>query len=480
VSRAGVREGDIVAGKYQVEKILGMGGMGVVVAARHLQLEDKVALKFLLPEVLSNPEAVERFVREARAAVRIKSEHVARVTDVGALENGAPYMVMEYLEGGDLAGWLEQRGPLPIDQAVEFVLQASVAVAEAHALGIVHRDLKPANLFCVRRSDGQLSIKVLDFGISKVTGRGAGPRLSMTKTNTMMGSPFYMSPEQMQSSKGVDARTDIWSLGVVLFELIAGRGPFQAESVVELAVKIATEPPEVLHTCRPDVPLGLEGVIGKCLERDAEQRYHHVGELALALLPFAPKRAKELVDRISGIIQSVGLSMREQSVPAQAPSGTLLPVGRTTWGSRRSKSVMVWVGLAGVLAAAAAASSFAMLSGSKAPPHPYKPQPTTADLIVAPAALREAPLLPPPATLVNAGSVGTDAALAPPSPSAILSSPAEPTKRRAPAGAPALAGTQPATKGSLYAASQPSAKVNCNPPFYYDAAGHKQYKVECM
>jgi serine/threonine-protein kinase len=155
VSRAGVREGDIIAGKYQVEKVLGVGGMGVVVAARHLQLEYKVALKFLLPEVLSNSEAVARFVREARAAVRIKSEHVARVTDVGTLENGAPYMVMEYLEGGDLAGWLEQRGPLPIDLAVEFVLQASVAVTEAHALGIVHRDLKPANLFCVRRSDGQ-------------------------------------------------------------------------------------------------------------------------------------------------------------------------------------------------------------------------------------------------------------------------------------------------------------------------------------
>jgi len=480
VSRAGVREGDIIAGKYQVEKVLGVGGMGVVVAARHLQLEDKVALKFLLPEVLSNSEAVARFVREARAAVRIKSEHVALVADVGTLENGAPYMVMEYLEGGDLAGWLEQRGPLPIDLAVEFVLQASVAVAEAHALGIVHRDLKPANLFCVRRSDGQLSIKVLDFGISKLTGGGAGPRLSMTKTNTMMGSPFYMSPEQMQSSKEVDARTDIWSLGVVLFELIAGRGPFQAESVVELAVKIATEPPEVLHTCRPDVPLGLEAVIGKCLERDPEQRYNHVGELALALLPFGPKRAKELVDRISGIIQSVGLSMREQSVPAQAPSETFLSLGRTTSGSRRGKSVMIWGGFAGVLAAVAAGSSIAVLSRSKAPAHPDKPQLTSAGLIITPpAALQAHPLPSPPATSVDAGSVDTDAALPSPPPSAVLPSSAEPTKKRAPDSAPPFAGAPPATKGTPYAASQP-AKVICNPPFYYDAAGHKQYKVECM
>ncbi len=168
-SAAGVREGDILAGKYRVERVLGIGGMGVVVAAHHMQLDERVALKFLLPEALGNAEAVARFAREARAAVKIKSEHVARVTDVGTLPNGAPYMVMEYLEGGDLAAWIKQRGALPVEQAVEFVLQTCIAVADAHALGIIHRDLKPANLFCVRRSDGQLSIKVLDFGISKMT-----------------------------------------------------------------------------------------------------------------------------------------------------------------------------------------------------------------------------------------------------------------------------------------------------------------------
>ena len=157
VSRApgGVREGDILADKYRVERVLGVGGMGVVVAAHHMQLDEKVALKFLLPEMLGSAEAVARFAREARAASRIKSEHVARIADVGVLPNGAPYMVMEYLDGGDLAGWIKERGPLPVEQAVDFTLQACVAVADAHALGIVHRDLKPANLFCVRRSDGQ-------------------------------------------------------------------------------------------------------------------------------------------------------------------------------------------------------------------------------------------------------------------------------------------------------------------------------------
>src|SRR5580700_416889 len=196
---AGVQPGDVLAGKYKVERVLGAGGMGVVVAAHHLQLDEKIALKFLLPEALGDAEAVARFAREARNACKIKSEHVARVTDVGTLPNGAPYMVMEYLEGGDLAAWIKQRGALPIEQAVEFVLQACVAVADAHALGIVHRDLKPANLFCVRRSDGQLSIKVLDFGISKLAD-GVGPgSMAMTKTSALMGSPLYMSPEQMRS-----------------------------------------------------------------------------------------------------------------------------------------------------------------------------------------------------------------------------------------------------------------------------------------
>src|SRR6478752_489071 len=167
VARIELNEGEVLAGKYRIERVLGQGGMGIVVAATHLQLGERVALKFLLPEALSNPLAVERFAREARAAVKIKSEHVARVSDVGTLENGAPYMVMEYLDGSDLAAWLTQRGRLPVEQAVEFVLQASEAIAEAHSLGIVHRDLKPANLFVTRRPDGALSVKVLDFGISK-------------------------------------------------------------------------------------------------------------------------------------------------------------------------------------------------------------------------------------------------------------------------------------------------------------------------
>src|SRR5580658_3121679 len=186
---AGIREGAILAGKYRVEKVLGVGGMGVVVAAQHVQLDEKVAIKFLLPTMLRNENVVGRFSREARAAVKIKSEHVARVSDVGTLENGAPYMIMEYLEGEDLAAWIQRWGPLPVEQAVDFVLQACVGVASAHGIGIIHRDLKPANLFCLRGNDGQFVIKVLDFGISKVT-NPSGPETggSMTHTAAVMGS----------------------------------------------------------------------------------------------------------------------------------------------------------------------------------------------------------------------------------------------------------------------------------------------------
>src|SRR6266545_1957947 len=188
-----VKPGDTLAGRYRVERVIGMGGMGVVVAARHLELHHLVAIKFLLPDVLENQDAVGRFTREARAAVRIQNDHVARVTDVGTLDNGAPYMVMEYLDGADLEQFARTRGPLSIEDCTDFVLQACEAIAEAHGLGIVHRDLKPANLFLVQRPDGSRIIKVLDFGISKVTGAGN----SVAPTTAMLGSPPYMSPEQL-------------------------------------------------------------------------------------------------------------------------------------------------------------------------------------------------------------------------------------------------------------------------------------------
>jgi serine/threonine protein kinase len=370
---AGVHEGDILAGKYRVERVLGVGGMGVVVAAHHMQLDTKVAIKFLLPEMLSHAEVVGRFAREAQAAVKIKSEHIARVIDVGTLENGAPYMVMEFLEGGDLSAWLQERGPLPIEQAVDFVLQATIAVAEAHSLGIVHRDLKPANLFCVRGVDGRPAIKVLDFGISKMTSITSAGFGSFTHTSAVMGSPYYMSPEQMRSPKEVDARTDIWALGVVLFELLTKSVPFRGETQPEVCVKIVTEAPPEIRELRPEIPVGLRDVILKCLEKDRNRRYRNVAEMALGLLPFAPKHAKGWVEKVAGIIQAAGLSSTALSLPttpdsaSHEPSGrptqTIAPLGRTVFGSSRRKVQLA--GVVGTIGVAVLVAAGVALRGTR-------------------------------------------------------------------------------------------------------------------
>jgi serine/threonine-protein kinase len=358
---AGVQTGQILAGKYRVERVLGVGGMGAVVAAHHVQLDTKVAIKFLLPDMIANRESVDRFAREARAAVKITSEHVARVFDVGTLENGAPYIVMEFLDGTDLAGWIKQRGPLSFEDAVDFLLQACVAIAEAHALGIVHRDLKPANLFCIRSADGRQTVKVLDFGISKVTNPSASaPSLGLTHTAALMGSPFYMSPEQMESTRGVDARTDIWALGIILFELLTGKVPFYGETVPEVSLKIATRAPPPLRSVRPDAPEGLEATILRCLEKDRERRYGNVADLALALLPFAPKRAKASVEKIAAIVRATGLSATLSpsslsDATQLSPSSTIAPFGRTATTSKGSKAKIGTFAVLGLVAIAGAA-----------------------------------------------------------------------------------------------------------------------------
>jgi eukaryotic-like serine/threonine-protein kinase len=282
-----VKTGDILGGKYRVEKILGVGGMGVVVAARHVELDTYVALKFLLPEAL-DPESVQRFSREARAMVRLRSPHVARVFDVGKLDSGAPYMVMELLVGQDLGELLDRSGvPLPMWDAVDYVLQACEGIAEAHSLGIVHRDLKPRNIFLTRHTDGRVLVKVLDFGLAKsVTTMGAAER-ALTRTSAIMGSPMYMSPEQMRASREVDARTDIWSLGVCLYELLTHVSPFDAATIPELCALVLTEAPRPPEAIRPDIPSGLSAAIMRCLEKDPAKRFADIGELAHALTPFA-------------------------------------------------------------------------------------------------------------------------------------------------------------------------------------------------
>ncbi|HEX6764726.1 MAG TPA: serine/threonine-protein kinase, partial [Polyangiaceae bacterium] len=298
VDRLPIAPGTVLAGKYRVERVLGQGGMGVVVEARHVALDERVALKFLLEEYAAHPNATARFVREARAAAKIRSEHVARVSDVGTLETGTAYMVMEFLEGSDLAQVLLARGPLPVEDAVEYIVQACDAIAIAHANGIVHRDLKPANLFLASHSDGSPLVKVLDFGISKVQSEAGADAL--TRTSAAMGSALYMSPEQIRQAKSVDHRTDIYALGISLFELLSGRQPFIAETFPALCVEIATGVPADLRALRPGLPGELVAVVERAFARERDARYQSIAELALALAPFAPARSRVIVDRIAG------------------------------------------------------------------------------------------------------------------------------------------------------------------------------------
>ena len=309
--------GTVVAGKLRVERLLGQGGMGTVYVATHVGLDQQVAIKVLDPQLANQPEVVQRFVREARASARLKSDHVCRVMDVGTLEDGVPYIEMELLAGEDL-GQLIERGAISPDTAAEYVLQACVAIAEAHSLGIVHRDLKPANLFVTRRLDGTMLIKVLDFGIATAP---SSQELKITKTTAVMGSPGYMSPEHLRSARDVDVRSDIWALGVILYEASTGKLPFIAQTITELAVKVVMDEPEPLVGIDPT----YAAVVTRCLQKDPAQRYQNIAELAADLAPIAGESAQAsafLVMKISGAMGSSSMPIvRPPTGPVKVPTG---------------------------------------------------------------------------------------------------------------------------------------------------------------
>ncbi len=283
-----------LAGKYRVERVLGAGGMGFVVSAMHELLGERVAIKLARGELRDDAEARARLLREARAAGRLRGENVARVLDVGVLDDGAPFIVMEHLDGKNFAERLRDEGPLPIADAVDAMVQACAALDEAHALGIIHRDLKPANIFDTRRFDGTRLVKVLDFGIAKAP-RSAGE--PTTKAGLVLGSPLYMSPEQLKDSRRVDARTDVWAIGATLFELVSGRPAFEGRTLAEVTARIVQGPTPSLRDARSEVPVGLDRVVARCLERDPVLRFASAGEVARALAPFAAAPATPRTSR---------------------------------------------------------------------------------------------------------------------------------------------------------------------------------------
>jgi serine/threonine protein kinase len=301
--------GELIADRYVVERIVAEGGFGVIVAAKHIELEETVAIKFLKAEFANVPDVVGRFAREAKASALIKSEHTPIVYDVGVTSERGPYIVMEYLEGQDLLSLVRERGPLPVEYAVELVLQACEALVAAHARGVVHRDIKPENLFLVRRPHSPELLKVLDFGVSKaaLTGNVFGTALSMLKTQNLVGTPLYMSPEQLRGQHDVGPQSDIWSIGAVLYELLTSQTAFRGSSVTEVCANVLECEPEPPASIREDLPADLAAVVMRCLEKKSEARFAGVAELAVALGPFAPPGVRASVERTRAIAKSAGL-----------------------------------------------------------------------------------------------------------------------------------------------------------------------------
>jgi serine/threonine protein kinase len=406
MAQAPLAEGEVLDGKYRVGRVLGAGGMGVVVAAIHVRLEQRVAIKFLLPHAVEDEHTVARFAREARALARLDSEHIARVIDVGELATGVPYMVLEHLVGNTLADLVNTRGALPIEEAVTHVLEACDAMAEAHAAGIVHRDLKPENLFLATRPDGTQVIKVIDFGISKMTDPlEIGPRTStLTGAASIVGSPLYMSPEQLCAARDADPRSDIWSLGVTLFELLTAQGPFVWRSVPELCAAVLKEPARPLRELLPEAPEGLEAVVMRCLEKDPSKRPADMAELAMALAGFGMAEESRALSRTSRIRRPAALSTEPDVTPLHVvadpewtarPSETLQLSGMTT--GARPEPVTFWSlpRLAALIFFAAMLVSAATVRGLRG---------RIRASAAAPPAIVAAPASPPPVTVVPEAS----------------------------------------------------------------------------
>jgi serine/threonine-protein kinase len=363
----------LLGGKYRIERPIGEGGMGQIFQAMHVALGQAVAIKIMRPDRASDPDAIERFLREARAGVMLKSSHVARVFDVARTPEGVPYIVMELLVGKNLVTLVSESGALPYRDSVDVILQACDAVGEAHRCGIVHRDLKPENLFLTRRRDGSPQVKVLDFGISKVgedVARPSSQRL-LTQDNTVLGTPSYMSPEQVKNSNRVDARSDIWSLGVSLYELLTAAEPFAAHSIAEIFANVLTATPVSPSVMRDDIPQGLSTIVLCCLEKDPDRRFQTVDELTEALLPFgsgrptsvsptfrAEESSSTLLSRLTSLSSTLHLkgvsdaSAASTTLDAEPLSPAPMSLSATIVErvpSRRVRQAVVLVSLAGVL-----------------------------------------------------------------------------------------------------------------------------------
>jgi serine/threonine-protein kinase len=390
--------------------------MGLILEGTHLELGTPVAIKVLHERLAQDPERVERFLREAKAAAQLRGEHVCRVHDCGTLPGGEPFMVMELLAGCDLSALVDQLGPLAPETVIAYAKQACAGVAEAHAIGLVHRDLKPTNIFRTTRPDGAPLIKILDFGLAKPMN---GQDLSLTATATVMGSPRYMSPEQLKSSKVTDPRSDIWALGIVMFELLSGKPPFDGDSITELALNITNDPVPPL----PDsVPPALAAVVMRCLQKDAMKRYQSAVELAAALDAASTGRgATEVADTAPDLKQALSLTDALNSadigVSGEASRPSVRPISAGSQSAalpqRRSLRILAIVGLLAIGPAAYAAWRFmgARSAPASAASEPRAAAPADAAAVTLPVAADASAAAEVAASPADAGVVEVDAAV---------------------------------------------------------------------
>jgi eukaryotic-like serine/threonine-protein kinase len=457
--------GTLLLGKYRIDGQIGTGGMGHVVRASHLYLHQPVAIKLLLPEMTASHSTVQRFLREAQATVKLRSEHSARVMDVGTTDEGVPFMVMEFLDGNDLNQILRHHGPQQPAIVVDLLLQACEGIAEAHALGIVHRDIKPSNFFITRRPDGSMLLKILDFGISKTP---IGYE-ELTGTQTVIGTPSYMAPEQMKSGRDADPRSDIWSLGVVMYQLLSGRLPFSGESYAELVLKVGLEPPAPIPV---PLPAGLGDVIMRCLEKDPGQRYQHVGELARMLAPYAtdPITASQSAARTLRTLQQRSSLQGMHGSPLTAGGGLATPIpispaqltprswppsqgtsvsrgaGQVTYQTRSARARLI-AGVAS-LCVAAGGGGYAISQLSRGSDGPREPH----------------VLMPPRSEPAAAAPASGSAATAPADPAAPPTAPPTAPPAAAPAPAPSPAAAAPTAAGMPTAPDAPPTWHPTTPP----------------
>ena len=482
------REGTVIAGKYSLTHTLGQGGMGLVVAATHLQLDRRVAIKFLLPQHLEKTDVVSRFTREARSAAKIQSDHVAHVLDVG-VDEGTPYMVMEYLEGEDLKQVLSRRGPLSVEEAVRYIVQACEALGEAHGLGIVHRDLKPANLFLANRANGKTILKVLDFGISKIM--NPATETELTLTSRAVGSPSYMSPEQLTSSRSLDARADVWALGICLYELLTRRRPFYGETMPTIVAQILKGQFEPLDSVRADLPLPIVTAVHRCLEADPAQRFATVAELAEVLAPFAPAESTSAVNGMPRVRIPSGASLGVATNGAGIARTSLRPGEESSSGhnqtgissmmtaaaqpaqsANRGKLFAV-AGLGALLAVTVGGG--VVLRATQA----RSQEPSSASAPIAPTTAAASPLAPQAPVAPSAVPIPPTDAVTPPS--ASISPPPSPVRVATPVARPARGGVVPRPAHTTIASpsAAPASAPTCHLVSYFDALGDKHFKQEC-